>query len=87
MDAIQQEEASEILTAMVQTCALMGTIAEDADVPGDMVNFTGKTFLASLADLASLIGGDEFRNNILHGAMDGIGTMAKFMEIVDGLDD
>lgn len=87
MDAIQQAEAKEILADMIQTSAMMSAVMDGDEVPGEMIGLTGKVFTTSLAELASLIGGDEWRNEILYQSMDSIEAMSKFMEIVDGFND
>lgn len=87
MDAIQQAEAREILASMMQASAMMGSVKDEDEVPGDMVAMTGKVFTTSLAELASLIGGDEWRNEVILDTMTSIAAMDEFMRIVDGFND
>ena len=86
MNMMEQREAKKILADMIQTSAMMAVVRDGDEVPGDMIAMTGTVFTTSLAELASLIGGDEWRNEILHKSMDGIATLSKFMQIVDGLE-
>lgn len=83
MDAVQQDEAKEIISSLMQCSALMGSVQEEDEVPGVMVLTTGQTFLTSLAELASLIGGNEWRNEIVFDSMESISNLAKFAQIVD----
>jgi len=81
----QRAEAAKIIMEMIAITSLMASTPQDTEVPAFMVIDTGRTFTESLADLAEIIGGMEFRNDTLLDAMNRVTEMQVMLEEMGNL--